>query len=265
MTPSPTLELAGVGVRIEGRQILAGVDWTVSGDERWVMLGRNGSGKTTLVRVASLRLFPTVGTVRVLGERYGQTDIRELRRHIGLTSSSLAAQLRPTITARDAVMSAKYGALEPWWHHYERADERRAEELLAQLDCGHLAGQAFGTLSSGERQRVQLARSLMSEPAVVLLDEPNAGLDLGGREALMASLGELAADPASPPTVLVTHHVDAIPPHYTHALILAEGRVLASGPLTSTLTDEVLSECFAMPLQLSRRGGRWSARAGGRA
>jgi iron complex transport system ATP-binding protein len=255
------LDLRGATVVRGERAILDGVDWTVRPDERWVVLGRNGSGKTTLLRLASCYLHPTAGTVDVLGGRLGRVDVRTLRARIGLTSAALADQLRPSLDALDVVMTAKYAALEPWWHQYSDADRARAARLLDRLGVGAFAGRDFGTLSSGERQRVLLARALMIEPGIVLLDEPNAGLDLGGREELVAALTALAVDPASPPIVLVTHHVDEIPPGFTHLLLLRDGRVLAAGPIDTTLTPDALSETFGVSLCLERRNGRFSAYA----
>jgi iron complex transport system ATP-binding protein len=260
--PAAVLHLAGVSVRLDDRLVLDGVSWTVRRGERWVVLGRNGSGKSTLLRVAGLTLHPSSGTVEVLGQRLGRTDVRELRRCIGVASAALADRLRPGITARDVVMTARYAALEPWWHTYDDADRAAAFVLLDRLGVGDRAAQPFGTLSSGERQRVLLARSLMTDPGLVLLDEPTAGLDLAGREELLAALAIVARDPSSPPVALVTHHVEEIPPGFTHALLLRNGRIHAAGPLTETLTSESLSSCFDLPVELHRHGHRWSARAG---
>jgi iron complex transport system ATP-binding protein len=224
------------------------------------VLGANGSGKTTLMRIASMHEHPTTGTVQVLGETLGRTDVRVLRRRLGFASASLAAQLRPTLSALDVVMTAKFAALEPWWHRYDDADRARARECLARMGMEAFAGREVGTLSSGEQQRVLLARTLMNDPAIVLLDEPSARLDLGGREQLVGALSELTLDPVAPPLVLITHHVDEVPPGLTHALLLRDGRVLTSGPLDEALTSETLSACFAVPLELLRReGGRYAA------
>lgn len=255
----PVLRLQGVSLVRDDRTILHAVDWSVHQGERWVVLGRNGSGKTSLVRIASLYVHPSSGTVEVLGERLGRTDVRTLRRRIGLASSSLTAQLRPQLAALDVVMTAKHAALEPWWHTYDDADRHRAQGLLTRTGVGHLARRTIGTLSSGEQQRVLLARTLMADPGLLLLDEPTAGLDLGGREQLVATLASLAADPSSPPAVLVTHHVDEIPPGFDHVLLLREGRVLAAGPIHHTLTAATLSQCFDVPLVLEQRGSRWLA------
>jgi len=231
----------------------------VNQGEHWVVLGANGSGKTSLLRLAGGWLFPTSGTVDVLGHRLGRVDVRTLRRRLGYASGALVAQLRPGVTGLEVVMAAKHAALETWWHTYDDADRDRARGLLARMGCAHLADRAVVTASDGERQRVQLARTLMVEPDLLLLDEPTAGLDLGGREALLERLAALAGDPSAPPTVLVTHHVEEIPPGFTHALLLRGGRVLSAGPLDAILTAEGLSACFGLPVSLERRAGRWSA------
>jgi iron complex transport system ATP-binding protein len=245
----------------ERRVLLDRIDWEVRDGERWVILGRNGSGKTCLVRIASLYLHPSAGEVEVLGERLGRTDVRTLRTRIGLASSALAAQLRSGLTATEVVMTAKYAALEPWWHRYDDADRARAHALLHRVGLGQMVERPLGTLSSGEQQRTFVARTLMTEPGLVLLDEPMAGLDLGGREELVSTLSDLARDPSAPPVVLVTHHVDEIPPGFSHALLLAGGRILAAGPLRATLTAANLGDCFGLQLELGERDGRFSARA----
>jgi len=222
------------------------------------VLGANGSGKTSLLRIAALYDHPTAGTVEVLGERLGHTDVRVLRRRIGYVSAALADQLRPDLGALDVVRTARYAALEPWWHRYGAEDDRRARWCLEQLGVGAFAERPLGSLSSGERQRVLLARALMNDPAVMLLDEPSARLDLGGREQLVAALDAMAAD--GPPLVLVTHHVDDIPPTMTHALLLRDGCTLTADPIEKALTSESLSECFGLGLHLQRRAdGRYSA------
>ena len=221
----PVLELAGVALVRNGRPILDDVDWVVGPDERWVVLGANGSGKTTLLRIASLWMHPSSGRVTVLGETLGRTDVRVLRTRIGVASQAFVDLLRTRSRGGRRGRHRQHAALEPWWHTYEPADHERARAALDRLGVLQLADRRFGTLSSGERQRVQLARTLFAEPELLLLDEPTAGLDLGGREDLVARLGGLAADASTPPTVLVTHHVEEIPAGFTHALLLHEGRV----------------------------------------
>ncbi len=209
------------------------------------------------MRVASLYLHPSHGTVSVLGERFGRTDVRMLRRRIGVTSQAMADLLRPDLTALQVVETARYAALEPWWHSYTDADHERAREQLARLGVDRLAEQRFGTLSSGERQRVQLARTLMGEPELLLMDEPTAGLDLAGREDLVHRIGALASDPTMAPMVMVTHHTEEIPDSFTHVLMMKAGRVMGRGPMAEVLTEASLSECFGLALRLERRDGRW--------
>jgi iron complex transport system ATP-binding protein len=259
--PDEVLALEQVSLRRDERVILDHVDWQVRLGQRWVVLGRNGSGKTTLIRLASLYLHPSEGTVRVLGQTLGRTDVRTLRTRVGLASPALADQLRRELTPVEIVMSAKHAALEPWWHTYDQADRDQARALLERTGAGDLADQRFGVLSSGERQRVLLARTLMTAPGLLLLDEPTAGLDLGGREELVATLADLARDRSTPPTVLVTHHLEEIPPGFTHALLVTAGRVAAAGPIDEVLTADALSDCFGLALAVEHAGDRWSARA----
>jgi iron complex transport system ATP-binding protein len=253
------LSLSDVTLVREGRAILNNVSWNVGADERWVVLGRNGCGKSTLMKIASLYLHPSSGEVEVLGEKLGRTDVRSLRKRIGVASSGMADQLRSDLIATDVVMTAKNAALEPWWHTYDEADYQRALDCLERMEIGRLANRSFATLSSGEKQRVLLARTLMPEPGLLLLDEPTAGLDLAGREDLVRTLGILATGVDTPATVLVTHHVEEIPEGFTNILMLSEGQVLTAGPLDDVLTESNLSECFEIPLGLERRHGRWWA------
>lgn len=246
-----------VTVRRDGTTMLDDLSWQVEEGERWVVLGHNGSGKTTLLRLASLYLHPTSGSVHVLGERLGRTDVRTLRTRIGVASQALADQLRRDLSASDVVMTGKYAALEPWWHSYSDEDRRRAVAELGRVGVAHLAERRFGTLSAGERQRVQLARTLMGDPELLLLDEPAAGLDVAAREDLVNRLADLAIDPSAPPMVLVTHHTEEIPDAFTHALLLSGGRRIDAGPIDDILTEERLSESFGLPIRLERRDGRW--------
>ena len=254
------LELVDVTVRRGDSVLLDRVSWTVEEDERWVVLGPNGAGKTTLLQLASAQLFPTQGSVRVLEERLGSVDVFELRPRIGLTSAALAERIPRHETVHDVVVSAAYGVLGRWREVYDELDHDRATSLLRELGAKHLAPRTFGTLSEGERKRVQIARALMSDPELLLLDEPAAGLDLGGREDLVSTLSLLAYDPDSPATVLVSHHVEEIPPGFTHALLLRKGSVVAAGLLDQTLTEQNLSSTFGMPLTVVHSEGRWAAR-----
>lgn len=258
--PREALRLDHVTVVRDGRPILADVNFTVRSNERWLILGANGSGKTTLVRLASMYEHPSSGFVTVLGETLGSTDVRVLRRRIGVMSAALGAQLRPQLTAQETVVTAKFAALETWWHTYTDDDYERARECLARLDVAQFATRAMGTLSSGEQQRVLLARALMNEPGLMVLDEPSARLDLAGREQLISALATLTNDPGAPPLILVTHHVDEVPSGMTHVLLLRDGATLAAGPIDATLTAAALSDCFGLRLTLQRRGdGRLSA------
>jgi iron complex transport system ATP-binding protein len=254
------LEFADVSVRRGQATLIEGVDWTVEEDERWVILGPNGAGKTTLLQVASAQIHPTTGVAGILGEVLGTVDVFELRPRIGLTSAALADKIPRDERVHDVVVSASYAVIGRWRERYDELDHVRAKELLAELGVDHLVDRTFGTLSEGERKRVQIARALMTDPEVLLLDEPAAGLDLGGREDLVSTLSRLAMDELSPATVLVSHHVEEIPPGFTHALLLREGKVVAAGPLEYVLTEDIVSATFGMPLQLTHEDGRWAAR-----
>jgi iron complex transport system ATP-binding protein len=254
------LDLDDIRLKIGETQVLRGVSLRVQTDDRWVILGANGAGKTTLLRIAALYQHPSSGTVVVLGKRLGRVDVRELRERIAFSSPAIAAKLEPSMTAAEVVMTAKYAALAPWWHRYDDADRTRARSLLERFGCGFLAEHLFPTLSAGERQRVLLARALMRDPELVLLDEPTAGLDIGGREQLLSDLAALASAPAAAPVVLVTHHLEEIPPGFTHALVLRNGETIASGPLAGTLTDAVLTECFGVALRVEHTDDRFTAR-----
>ncbi|MCB0955518.1 MAG: ABC transporter ATP-binding protein [Ilumatobacter sp.] len=257
---SAVLRLHQVSFVRDGRTILAPLTWQIAAGQRWLVLGANGSGKTTLLRLASMYEHPSAGTVTVLGERLGRTDVRELRRRVGYMSAALAAEIRPALRAIDVVRTAKYAALEPWWHRYTDEDDAAAMDRLERMGVAWAAERSLGTLSSGEQQRVLLARTLMNDPGVVLLDEPSARLDLGGREQLVEALAELTTDPTAAPLVLVTHHLDEVPPGMTHVLMLRDGEVVARGPIGTHLTAAAISRCFGMPLQLQRRpDGRYSA------
>lgn len=241
--------------------LLDGITWHVEEGDRWVVIGPNGAGKTTLMQIVGGHLHPSSGTAELLGERLGRVDVFELRPRIGVTSAALAERIPRSEQVRDVVVTAAYAVTGRWREEYDAMDIARAEELLTQLRVGHLADRTFGTLSEGERKRVQIARALMTDPELLLLDEPAAGLDVAGRESLVATLSELSQDPYAPASVLVTHHVEEIPVGITHALLLKKGRIVASGPLPEILTDANLSETFDLPLELSEHRGRWAVRA----
>ncbi|RJL20380.1 ABC transporter ATP-binding protein [Bailinhaonella thermotolerans] len=255
------LRLKDVAVRRDGSALLRGVGWTVHEDERWVVLGPNGAGKTTLLQVAASLLYPTEGTVEILGETLGRTDVFELRPRIGLTSAAIAERVPPDEKVIDLVLTGSYAILGRWEEEYDSADVTRAVELLDQLGCAHLIRRRFATLSEGERKRVQIARSLMPDPELLLLDEPAAGLDLGGREDLVRRLAGLAQSPTAPTMILVTHHVEEVPAGFTHAMLLRRGSVVAAGPLAEVFTEANLTKTFGLPLSVEQRNGRWNARA----
>ncbi len=256
---APALRLREVSVVRDGRRLLDGINWSVLAGQRWVVLGPNGAGKSTLMRVAALYLHPSEGEVEVLGRRLGRVDVRRMRHLVGYAAAFLSDGLRPSISAVDVVVTAVHGALEPWWHEYSDAEREKACSLLNRLGVVHLADHPFGSLSSGERQRVQIARTLMTDPALLLLDEPTAALDLAGRESLIRTLDDLSKDPSTPPTVLVTHHTEEIPSGFEHVLLLREGKAIAAGGADEVLTNENLSQCFDLELELEHRRGRWWA------
>jgi iron complex transport system ATP-binding protein len=258
---SDVLEFAGVSVVRGDNTLLDDITWEVEEGQRWVILGPNGAGKTTLLQLAAGRIHPTTGVAGVLGEVLGAVDVFELRPRIGLSSAAMAERLPVDELVRDVVVTASYGIVGRWHETYEALDHARAADLLEALGAAHLSERTFGTLSEGERKRVQIARALMTDPELMLLDEPAAGLDLGGREDLVARLGALAADIEAPALVLVTHHVEEIPPSFTDVLLMREGRIIAAGPVEIVLTAANLSETFGLPLVLEQHGDRWSARA----
>ncbi|MEK4241001.1 MULTISPECIES: ABC transporter ATP-binding protein [Janibacter] len=258
---SDVLALAGATVVRGESTLLSEIDWEVEEGQRWVVLGPNGAGKTTLLQLAAARMHPTRGVVGVLGEVLGAVDVFDLRPRIGLASASLAERIPPRERVSDVVVTASWGVVGRWRESYDGLDHARAVELLEALGAGHLADRTYGTLSEGERKRVQIARALMTDPELMLLDEPAAGLDLGGREDLVGRLGQIAGDLEAPALVMVTHHVEEIPPHFTDVLLLREGQVVAQGPIEITLTEANLSQTFGIDLVLEQHGDRWSARA----
>ncbi|VXB35477.1 Iron complex transport system ATP-binding protein [Citricoccus sp. K5] len=260
-TPSgeSVVEMAGVGVRRGTKDLLSEVSWQVREDERWIIMGPNGAGKSTLLQVASTRMHPTTGMVGILDEVLGAVDVFELRPRIGLSSAALAQQLPDGETVLNAVLTASWGVMGRWNEAYDTVDEERARRLIWQWGLRSYEDRRFGTLSEGERKRVLVARALMTDPELLLLDEPAAGLDLAGRETLVRALTRLASDPAAPALVLVTHHVEEVPPGFTHALLMRQGRVVAAGPLEQTLTEDHLSTAFGLPLKVTRVDGRYTA------
>ena len=261
---SGVLELSDLTVVRGGTNILDAVTWSVQPSERWVILGPNGAGKTTLLQVASATIHPTSGKAKILGEKLGKVDVFELRPRVGFASTALGRRIPPNEAVLDAVMTAAYSVTGRWNEQYDDIDLRRAQRVLQEWKLDHLEGRLFGTLSDGEQKRVQIARAVMTDPELLLLDEPAASLDLGSREELLQLLGAYAASPESPAMVMVTHHVEEIPPGFTHALLLADGKVAASGPIAEIITGEQLSKVFGLKLLVSTsENGRYAARAAG--
>lgn len=258
---SSALDFTDVVVRRDGRNIVDHVTWQVSEEQRWVVLGPNGAGKTTLLQLADTLMHPTSGTVTILGETLGRTDVFEIRPRIGFASTAMARRIPRDETVLNTVMTAAYSVLGRWNEDYEGIDERRARRVLAEWKLEHLAERLFGTLSDGEQKRVQIARAVMTDPELLLLDEPTASLDLGSREELLQLLSGYAASPTTPAMVMVTHHVEEIPVGFTHVMLLREGGTVAQGPIAETLTAEALTEAFGMPIALTVDAGRYAARA----
>lgn len=258
---SDVLTVESVTVRRGANHLLRDFSLTVSEGQHWVVLGPNGAGKTTLLELAAGRMHPTSGTVGILEERLGRVDVFELRPRIGYASTALANRIPTSEAVLDTVLTAAYGVTGRWVERYDDTDIERAKDLLAAFAITHLADRTFGTLSEGERKRVQIARALMTDPELLLLDEPASGLDLGGREELLTALTEILGSKWAPATIMVTHHVEEIPVGITHALLLREGAAVAAGPLDETLTAENLSATFDIDVKLSRDGARFHARS----
>ncbi len=258
--PDLLIDFVRVTLRRGGKTLVGPITWAVELDERWVVIGPNGAGKTSLLRIAAAFEHPSSGTAFVLGERLGRTDMSELRSRVGLSSSALSQRIPDDEIVRDLVVSAGYAVLGRWREKYDDVDYEQAVDMLESLGAEHLAERTYGTLSEGERKRVLIARSLMTDPELLLLDEPAAGLDLGGREELVSRLADLAADPDAPAIVLVTHHVEEIPPGFSHCLLLSEGKVVGAGLLTDVLTSDNLSTAFGQSIALEYIDGRYFAR-----
>lgn len=255
------LSLSGVGVRRGTDHILRDVDWTVEEADRWVIIGPNGAGKTTLLTIAATRMFPTTGEVEVLGETLGAVDIHDLRPRIGFASSSLVRDIPMHEKAIDVVVTGAYAMTGRWREAYQVEDVDRARDLLTDWNAVGYAERPFASLSEGERKRVLIARALMSDPELLLLDEPGAGLDLSGREELVSLLSRYATHSTSPTLVLVTHHLEEIPTGMTHAMLLSHGAVVSAGPIDAVLTDEHMTRCYGLPLTVATVQGRWLATA----
>jgi iron complex transport system ATP-binding protein len=248
-------------VRRDAATLLDSIDWTIRAGDRWVVIGANGAGKSTLLQLLSGALCPTTGSVSLLGERLADADLDELLPRVGWASAALADLIPAAAVVLDVVLTASHASLNRGSERYDTSDVDRAYELLGQVGCRLLVDRPFGSLSEGERKRVQLARAVMTDPELLVLDEPVAGLDLGGREALLRLLGRLASDPDAPVQVLVSHHVEEVPEGFTHALLLREGAIVAAGAIETTLTSAALSQTFGLPLRVLAHRGRWTARA----
>lgn len=254
------IDFNGVTFRRGGRNLVGPVDWQVELDERWVIIGPNGAGKTTLIRMAAAEEFPSSGEAVLMGERIGKTDMRDLRSMIGVSSTALANRIPANENVADLVISAGYAVLGRWREEYEELDFDRAYDVLERVGAYHLADRTWGTLSEGERKRVLIGRALMINPELLILDEPSAGMDLGGREDLVGYLGNLAMDADAPAIVMITHHVEEIPAGFTHAMLLDEGEVVSQGLINTVLTSENLTKAFHQPIQVDRIGERYFAR-----
>lgn len=263
--PDLVLDLRDVSLRREGVNLVGPLSWQVELDERWVVLGPNGAGKTSLLKIAAALEYPSTGTAVILGEQLGRTEVTDLRSRLGLSSVAVAGRIPGDEVVQDLVISAGYSVLGRWREKYESQDFDRAADTLESIGAEHLAQRTWGTLSEGERKRVLIARALMTDPELLLLDEPGAGLDLGGREDLVARLGDMAMDPDAPATVLVTHHVEEIPPGFTHAMLLSGGEVTAMGLIEDVITSENLSRAFAQSIKVDPIEGRYFARRARRA
>lgn len=261
MSKAPAILMQDVRLRRGGRWLLSGIDWRVEPGEQWALLGPNGAGKSTVLTLADATTHPTSGSVELLGERMGRTDVRRLRERIGVVEALLDRKLDGSYDVSTIVLTGATGTRIPLWERYDEVTRDRAAELIELFGCADLTDRPFGICSQGERQRVLLARALMSSPHLVLLDEPASALDLPAREALLAALETLAAADPELTTVLATHHLEELPRTTTHALLLRGGEIVASGPVAETLTSEALSRCFAMPIEVSRRDDRWLAHA----
>jgi iron complex transport system ATP-binding protein len=255
------LGFKSVSLQRSGKNILSDVTWSVQDNERWVIVGPNGAGKTSLLKIAAAQLQPTSGTAMILGEALGEINVFELRTRVGFASTAIASRIPNSESVLDAVMTASYAVTGRFKEKYEDVDERRARRVLTEWHLSDYADRPFGTLSDGERKRVQIARAVMPDPELLLLDEPVASLDIGSREATIKILSGYASHPAAPAIIMVTHHLEEIPAGFTHALVINEGRIIASGPINHTLTTDKLSEAYGLPLEVAFQSGRFAVRA----
>lgn len=255
-----SLDLQNVVVTRDGKDVLKNVTWRVEDNQRWVVLGPNGAGKTTLLKVAAAQIQPSSGSAEILGQTLGATNVFDLRTRVGFASSALAARIPNSESVLNAVLTASYAVTGRWKEHYEEIDERRAKRVLAEWHLDHLAERAFGTLSDGEQKRVQLARAVMTDPEILLLDEPVASLDLGAREQTVSLLGAYASTPDAPSMIMVTHHLEEIPAGFTHALLISNGELVGQGPIDEVFAGDLLSKTYGLPLSVTRDGGRYSVR-----
>jgi iron complex transport system ATP-binding protein len=255
------IQLRDVTVRRGARTILGPLTCAIKPGERWVILGPNGAGKSTLLQILATRIFPTSGQVQVLDKVMGAADLSELRTRIGICGALISEDIPFDEVVRDVVLTAAYAILGRWNEAYDLWDESRAVALLTTFGVRELAERTYGTLSEGERKRVQIARALMADPELLLLDEPAAGLDLGGREDLLRRFSTFAADPSAPASILVTHHIEEIPTGTTHAILLKDSKIAVSGPINEVITSEHMSAVFGLQISVTSEGGRFNARA----
>lgn len=255
------IEMRMVSLYRSGHPILEGINWSVQEGQRWVIIGPNGAGKTSLLSLVSTYIFPTSGSITILGNEIGKIDSAQLKPRIGITSSANLDLIAPDEKVIDFVLSSAYGIYGRWNEDYDLWDESRAKALLATLGIKELANRDFGTLSEGERKRSMIARSLMSDPELLLMDEPAAGLDLGAREDLLQRISAFALSPSAPASVIVTHHLEEIPAGSTHILVLDKGKIFAAGPINQVLTSQLLSDLYRLKISLEFKDGRFFARA----
>lgn len=260
MSDRTVLSLSNVSVRRDGKTILGPVNFTVREGERWVILGPNGAGKSTLLKLLAAMSFPSSGTVEILGQLMGKVDVFEVRPRVGFCSSVMAEHIPEDETVQDVVMTAAYAVLGRWNEKYDLWDESRAIAILTTFGVRDLKDRVFGSLSEGERKRVQIARALMADPEILLLDEPAAGLDLWGREDLLKRFASFSMDPTAPVSILVTHHIEEIPEGTTHALLIQHGHIAVSGPVDDVITTEHVSAVFGLPIAVAKEGARFFAR-----